>query len=136
MVLWGRKGVIHACDGMYFLDGDDRGQPCGCPPEFAARKANAEKGSGPQPEITVKMKLAADEDLGYFIYRTSSWTLVKELHEVEDQIETAAEDGSRVATSLELRHVQFTTKKGQNVDFHRPVLDDIRSETPNSVSAA
>jgi hypothetical protein len=136
MVLWGRKGVIHACDGMYFVDGVEIGQPCGCPAEFAARKAQAERGTGPQPEITVKARLAEDEELGFFLYRTSSWTLTRELHEVENAIAEAAEGGARIRVTLRLEHVQFTTKKGQNVDFHRPVLDGITAEAPTLPDAA
>lgn len=125
MVLWGRKGIIHACDGMYFLEGEDRGQPCGCPPEFTARKAAAEKGTGPQPEITLKARLVADEDLGFFVWRTSSWTLTRELADIENQIADTAKGGVRIRLTLSLQHVQFTTKKGINVEFHRPVLADI-----------
>lgn len=136
MVLWGRKGVIHACDGVYFVDGEDRGNPCGCPPEFAVRKANAEKGTGPQPEITVKARLAEDEGLGFFLYRTSSWTLTKELHAVENAVAEAAESGARVRMTLRLEHVQFTTKKGQDVDYYRPALTDITAEASPTDAAA
>lgn len=136
MVLWGRKGVIHACDGLYFVDGEDRGQPCGCPAEFAVRKANAEKGTGPQPEITLKARLADDEELGFFLYRTSSWTLTKELHEIENAIADAAEGGARIRGTLSLEHVAFTTKKGQQVEFHRPTLSDINAEPPALEAAA
>ncbi|TDC92342.1 hypothetical protein E1161_13285 [Saccharopolyspora aridisoli] len=136
MVLWGRKGIIHACDGLYFVDGEDRGQPCGCPPEFSVRKANAEKGTGPQPEITLKARLAADEKLGFFLYRTSSWTLTKELHEIEAAIAEAGGEGSRVRLTLSLEHVEFTTKKGQHVDYHRPALTDITTDTTSLEAAA
>lgn len=136
MVLWGRKGIIHACDGVYFVDGEDRGQPCGCPPEFAIRKANAEKGTGPQPEITLKARLVADEELGFFLYRTSSWTLTKELHEIENSITEAGGGGTRIRLVLSLEHVEFTTKKGQHVEYHRPALTDIIAETTSLEEAA
>ncbi|GAA4852326.1 recombination directionality factor [Saccharopolyspora rosea] len=132
MVLWGRKGIIHACDGVYFVDGEDRGQPCGCPREYDVRKAQAEKGTGPQPEITLKARLAADEELGFFLYRTSSWTLTKELHEIENAIAEAAEaaeGGCRIRLTLALEHVEFTTKTGQRVEYYRPALTDITAET-------
>ena len=44
MVLFGMQGIIHECDGMYFLNEEDKGEPCGCPPKLEDRKALAAKG--------------------------------------------------------------------------------------------
>ncbi|WP_431888698.1 hypothetical protein [Nocardiopsis alba] len=126
MILWGANGVkIHECDGIEFLDDERRGQPCGCPALLADRKAAAKAGHGPKPEVSVRFRLFDDPDLGEFRFRSSSWDLVKDLHNIENDLEDAHDDGpARATLSLEL--VEFVPKggpmKGRQVSYRKPVI--------------
>lgn len=125
MVLWGMGGVkIHECDGVEFLSPDERkGQPCGCPALLADRKAAAKAGHGPKPEVSVKFKLADDPDLGYFRFQSSSWDLVRVLHELENALDAV---GGPARASLSLELVEFVPKggpmKGRTVSYRKPVV--------------
>lgn len=124
MVLWGMGNKkIHECDGVEFLDEDRRGRPCGCPPLLAERKAAAREGYGPKPEVSVKFKLADDPDLGFFRFQSSSWDLVKDLHNVENDLDAV---GGPAVVTLSLELVEFVPKggamKGRMVSYRKPVL--------------
>jgi len=124
MVLWGMGGVrIHECDGVEFLDEDRRGQPCGCPALLADRKAAARAGHGPKPEVSVRFRLADDPELGVFRFQSSSWDLVKDLHNVENALDAV---GTAARASLALELVEFTPKggamKGRLVSYRKPVV--------------
>lgn len=125
MKLWNRGKLVHHCDGVEFLSPDDKaGRPCGCPTLFAERKEAAKNYMGPKPDIRVTFRLADDPELGPFQFRTGAWTMAEVLHQYENALDRV--DGEAVATmSLEL--VEYTTKKGRDVSYRKPVLDNIRS---------
>ncbi|MGW0523036.1 recombination directionality factor [Crossiella sp. NPDC003009] len=119
MVLLGLQGPVHQCDGMYSLAEDDRGEPCGCPRSLTERKEKAKAGKGPRPDISLKFRLAADQDLGYFLFSSGSWSLVNDLPELESQLTQA---GGPVQAELRIVHVAYTTKSGRDVEYHRPEI--------------
>lgn len=122
MALYGQAGPIHVCDGAYHVPGhpneDKIGEPCGCPRSLADRKAEAKAGTGPKPDITLKFRLASEPDLGYFLFTTGSWSLVNDLGEIERGLEAAP-----VRAVLRLELVEYTTKKGRDVSYTRPVIE-------------
>jgi len=122
--LWGMGGVvIHHCDGVYYLDEDQEGQPCGCPPLFADRKAAAKAGKGPKPDIRVRFRLADAPELGTFEMRSSSWDMARVVHMYEDALEGV---GGPALVALALETVSFVPKggpmKGRTVSYKRPSL--------------
>lgn len=121
MVQFGPKGPIHTCDGQVFLDGDDKGEPCGCPSSYQDRKALSKSGRGPSPEIRFRLKLVDNPELGYFVYRTSSWTLVADLPQIEKEL--AAVGSELINLTLRLERVEYTTKAGRDVSYVRPVVE-------------
>ncbi|MEE1835774.1 recombination directionality factor [Streptomyces sp. SP17KL33] len=124
LILWGRNGPIHECDGAYSLLDEDRGEPCGCPRLMADRKALARSGRGPAPNTTVRFRLAEDYDLGVGKFVSTSWNLVEVLHEVEDEL-SDIEGEALCELSLEL--VQFTNAAGQNVEYRKPVITVLKA---------
>lgn len=120
LILWGRSGPIHECDGVSFLSPDDqKGQPCGCPSTMAERKELARQGRGPAPSINVTFRLAHDYELGVGKLTSSAWTLATVIHEVKDALD--AIDGEALCR-LELEHVKFVSKSGINVEYRKPVV--------------
>lgn len=125
MVLWGANGTrIHVCDGVEFLEPEERrGQPCGCPALLAERKAAAKAGYGPKPDVSVRFRLAERPELGYFRFSSASWDLVRVLHEIENALD-AVDGPARCTLSLEL--VEFTPKggpmAGRKVAYRKPVV--------------
>ncbi|MEO6082806.1 MAG: hypothetical protein ABIQ18_06850 [Umezawaea sp.] len=122
MALYGTAGPIHVCDGAYHVTGhpedEEVGNACGCPRSLADRKAAAKKGTGPKPDITLKFRLAAEPDLGYFVLTTGSWSLVNDLAEIERGLADAP-----VRAVLRLELVEYTTKGGKDVSYTRPVIE-------------
>ncbi|MFD3956561.1 MULTISPECIES: recombination directionality factor [Streptomyces] len=132
MVLWGRQGPIHECDGAVYLSPDeDKGTPCGCPKLLADRKAAAKSGRGPAPSIELKFRLADDPTLGKFKFVSGSWELVKVLHEVENALERV---GGPALCTLRLELVEFTTKAGVDVAYRKPVID-VHGKVPADIDA-
>jgi hypothetical protein len=125
MILWGRQGPIHECDGVDFLSPEeDKGKPCGCPPLLVDRKAAAKSGRGPAPSVEVTFRLAEDTELGKFRFVSSSWELVKVLHEVEDALDRV---GGPALCKLSLELVEFVTKDGKPVSYRKPVVRVIKA---------
>jgi hypothetical protein len=125
MKLWNRSKLVHHCDGVEFLSPDDKaGRPCGCPELFAERKAAAKDFIGPSPSISITFRLADDPELGTFRFQSGSWTLAEVLHQYDNALTKVG--GESVAT-LALELVEYTTKKGRNVSYRKPVLNGIRS---------
>lgn len=120
MALWSRTGkIIHACDGMVYTEGEEAGKPCGCPSSLKDKKDADKAGTGPEPNISIKFRLADDPDLGYFNFRTGSWSMAVEIDKAEQAL--AKLDGvAKAWLSLEL--VEYTTKAGRNVSYRKPVL--------------
>ncbi|MEU9620423.1 hypothetical protein [Streptomyces sp. NPDC048155] len=131
MVLWGRQGPIHECDGATFLSPEEKGTPCGCPKLIIDRKAAAKSGRGPAPSVQVKFRLADDPRLGEFRFVSGSWELVKILHEVESDLERV---GGPALCTLRLELVEFTTKSGVDVAYRKPVID-VHGRVPEDIDA-
>ncbi|MFJ2907805.1 hypothetical protein [Streptomyces sp. NPDC087212] len=125
MKLWNGNVLIHHCDGVEFLSPDqDRGKACGCPSLMEDRKAAAKSKRGPAPSISVLMRLAEDYDLGLFRFQTGSWKLAEVLHEIGNALDKV--DGEAlVELSIEL--VEYTTKKGRDVSYYKPVVKVLKS---------
>ncbi|MCX4687310.1 hypothetical protein OG401_23910 [Kitasatospora purpeofusca] len=125
MILWGRQGPIHECDGVEFLSPEEeKGKPCGCPALLVDRKAAAKTGRGPAPSVEVAFRLAEDQELGRFRFVSSSWELVKVLHEVEDALDRV---NGPALCRLSLELVEFVTKDGKPVSFRKPVIKVIKA---------
>jgi len=123
--LWNGSNLIHHCDGVEFLSPDeDRGKPCRCPELMEDRKAAAKSKRGPSPSISVTFRLAEDYELGLFRLQTGSWKLAEVLHEVENGLDRI--DGEALC-SLELELVEYTTKKGRDVSYRKPVIRVLKS---------
>jgi hypothetical protein len=125
MILWGRQGPIHECNGVEFLSPEeDKGQPCGCPRMLADRKAAAKSGRGPAPSVEIAFRLADDQELVKWRFVSSSWELVKVLHEVEEALDRV---GGPALCKLSLELVEFVTKDGKPVSYRKPVVRVIKS---------
>ncbi|MER5862217.1 hypothetical protein [Kitasatospora sp. NPDC002040] len=123
--LWNGSNLIHHCDGVEFLSPDeDKGKPCRCPALMEDRKAAAKSKRGPSPSISVSFRLADDYHLGLFRFQTGSWMLAQVLHEVENALDRI--DGEALC-SLELELVEYTTKKGRDVSYRKPVIRVLKS---------
>lgn len=123
MALYGNAGPIHVCDGAYFVEGhpetEDIGEACGCAHQLAKRKEKAKAGTGPKPDIKLRFRLADDPELGIFMFSTGSWTLVEDLESLSRGLADA--DGP-VKAELNLKLVEYTTKGGRDVSYHRPEI--------------
>lgn len=116
MALWGRNGLIHACDGETQTDGS----ACTMAGKTVAeRKEAAKAGYGCAPNIAVYFKLAADPDLGKFRFTSSSWSLAAEVYEAEEALERI---GGPALATLTLELVEYTTKAGRAVSYTKPVI--------------
>jgi hypothetical protein len=124
LIQWGRKGPIHECDGMYSLMDDDLGEPCGCPALLADRKAAARNERGPAPHIKLTFRLAEDYDLGTGQFTSTSWDLLTSLHEVRNELDAV---GGEALCELSLELVEYTTKKGRDVSYRKPVIKVLKS---------
>lgn len=123
--LWNGSALIHHCDGVEFLSPDeDKGKPCRCPALMEDRKAAAKAKRGPAPSIAVTFRLAEDYDLGVFKLQTGSWKLAEVLHEVENALDRV---NGEALCSIELEHVEYTTKKGRDVSYRKPVIRVFKS---------
>lgn len=124
MALYGNGGAIHVCDGAYFISGhpeeEEVGDACGCPRDLQTRKEKAKKGTGPKPDITFWFRLVDEPDLGVFMFKTGSWSILPDLEEIEAKLGDG--DGPFEAT-LALEHVEYTTRGGREVSYHRPVVE-------------
>ncbi|MFJ4794004.1 recombination directionality factor [Kitasatospora purpeofusca] len=125
-VLWGRSGgPIHECDGVNFLSPEeDAGTPCGCPALLADRKAQSRSGRGPSPQTKITFRLAEDYHLGKGQLTSTSWELVKVLHEIDDALDSVS---GEALCSLTLELVEFTTSSGQAVSFRKPVIKVLKA---------
>ena len=122
MVLYGRAGAIRRCDGETMTyPAESKGQPCACASfsSLADRKAAAANGTGCSPEIIIRFRLANEPDLGEFKFVTGSWSMARDIVQVEAALRAC--EGTQKAT-LSLEHVEFTTKEGQKRSFTKPVL--------------
>ena len=126
MVLWGPRGPLHVCDGEFHIDtpGEEPGTPCGCPRLFQERKAKAQLGTGPSPDIEINFRLANDPELGMGKYVTRGWTFPKTLHEVIDGLDRV---GGEALCNLRLEVVEFMSERHGQVRYTKPVIDVLGS---------
>jgi hypothetical protein len=125
LILWGRKGPIHECDGVYFLSPEeDKGTRCGCPSLLADRKSAARAERGPAPHTTIKFRVAEDYDLGIGSFSSTSWDLLTTLHMVENDLEAI---GGEALCELSLELVEYTTKQGRDVSYRKPVVKVLKA---------
>lgn len=127
MVLWGRSGKpIYVSDGEFILD--DQGHPTeerdpDADLSFAERKAK--KDIGAIPDIELFFRLADEQDLGVFKFKTGSWGFASDLayNGVEAALEAAE---GPVKAVLKLEPVSFVAKngprKGQTVSYTKSEL--------------
>lgn len=115
MVLWGRSGpAIRKCDGVE-QKGDDAGEPCVCPATFDARKDASRAGKGCTPSITAYFRLADAPDLGRFKFTSGSWSLARDIGQVEDKLATI-EGQARATLTLEV------VKMKNGKQFTKPIF--------------
>lgn len=131
MKLWVNGKLLHHCDGERFLSVDNEpgatiGDACGCPRLFNDRKEAAKVFRGPKPSIKLVFALAGAPELGLFSFSTGSWTMAEELWKYEEALGDLEGQG-QIAAKLKLEHIEYTTKKGRDVSYFKPVLDRIRS---------
>ncbi|MFE1129598.1 hypothetical protein ACFW6R_23330 [Streptomyces albidoflavus] len=125
MKLWNGPNLIHHCDGVEFLSPDeDRGRACGCPALMEDRKAAAKSKRGPSPSISILFRLAEDYDLGVFRFQTGSWKLAEVLHEIGNALDKV---GGEALAELGIELVEYTTKKGRDVSYFKPVVKVLKS---------
>ncbi|MDX2590972.1 hypothetical protein PV343_01360 [Streptomyces sp. WI03-4A] len=124
LIQWGRKGPIHECDGVTSLMDRNYGEPCGCPELLMERKAAARDEMGPAPHIKTSFRLADDYDLGVGQFVSTSWDFLVSLHEVRNDLDAV---GGEALCELSLELVEYTTKKGREVSYRKPVIKVIKS---------
>ncbi|WP_328695748.1 recombination directionality factor [Streptomyces sp. NBC_00342] len=125
MKLWNGNVLIHHCDGVEFLSPDqDRGKACGCPSLMEDRKAAYKAKRGPGPSISILFRLAEDYDLGLFRFQTGSWKLAEVLHEIGNALDKV---GAEALAELGIELVEYTTKKGRDVSYFKPVVKVLKS---------
>lgn len=98
MVLWGRKGKVRQCDGIMQTNGES----CVCPSDYGDKIKGAQEGTACEPSISYLFSLADAPDLGRFRFQTGSWTVARQVAEVEAAL--ADIDGPALGTlTLEQR---------------------------------
>ncbi len=131
MLMWGRSGVLHHCDGARFLSPHEKvGDPCGCPASLSERRSHANAGTGPQPSTEIRFRVAQLPDLGEFGFRSSSW----EFMESADAFKSGVFVGNaETHCELSLEPVEFKIRSGQVV---AGVAPSIRAVAADAVNAA
>lgn len=124
--LYGQAGLVFATDGNTVTEGETYAgetvgeQWSGRPETLKSWKDRANKGRAPKPDIQLRGKIEGLEDLGYFSYRTSGWSLVSDLPAIEQKL---SESGEPIRVKLSLGKVEFTTKAGDDVKYTRPYIE-------------
>ncbi|MEU8622559.1 hypothetical protein [Streptomyces sp. NPDC048623] len=91
MVMRGAGETFHVCDGTRFLEPAGAfGSLCGCPASLADRRAAAQAGRGPTPEVRIDFRLADLPELGVFDLVSASWELAAELPALATALDAAA----------------------------------------------
>ncbi|MET9059841.1 hypothetical protein ABZX99_18700 [Streptomyces antibioticus] len=121
MVMRGAGETFHVCDGTRFLEPTGaRGSLCGCPASLADRKAAAQAGRGPTPEVRIGFRLADLPELGVFSLVSTSWELAGELPALAAALDATAVPAVGV---LRCELVEFTTRSGIAVSYRRPAVE-------------
>ncbi|MGW2890821.1 recombination directionality factor [Streptomyces griseoruber] len=121
MVLKGAGETFHVCDGVKPLEplGPD-GEPCGCGPTLAERKAAARAGRGPRPEVHLRFRLSDLPEAGTFQLVSTSWELAESLPSLEHALNEA---GDPALCVLRYELVEFATRSGVEVSYRKPVVE-------------
>ncbi|WP_455352102.1 recombination directionality factor [Streptomyces sp. SYSU K217416] len=126
MVMRGAGETFHVCDGTRFLEpAGARGSLCGCPASLADRKAAAQTGRGPTPEVRIGFRLADLPELGELSLVSTSWELAAELPAFAADLDAAAVPALGV---LRYELVEFPTRSGIAVSYRRPVVEVGRTQ--------
>ncbi|MFJ3883156.1 hypothetical protein ACIPW5_37630 [Streptomyces sp. NPDC090077] len=126
MVMRGAGETFHVCDGTRFLEpAGARGSLCGCPASLADRKAAAQAGRGPIPEVRLGFRLADLPELGVFSLVSTSWEFAAELPALAAALDTATVP---VGGVLRYELVEFTTCSGIAVSYRRPFVEVGRTQ--------
>ncbi|MER5972815.1 hypothetical protein ABT112_24295 [Streptomyces sp. NPDC002055] len=126
MAMRGPGDTFHLCDGSRFLEpATARGSLCGCPTSLADRKAAAQAGRGPIPEVRIGFRLADLPELGVFSFVSTSWELAAELPALAAALDLAAVPALGV---LRCELVEFITRSGLAVSYRRPVVEVCRTQ--------
>lgn len=127
--LYGQAGLVFATDGDTITEGETYGgakvgdQWTEKPETLKQWKDRATNGRAPKPDITLTGKIEGFEDFGKFRYRTSGWSLVRDLPEIERMLDEAEAAGKSIRVKLSLGKVEFTTKGGDEVAYTRPYIE-------------
>ncbi|MCX5423169.1 hypothetical protein [Streptomyces sp. NBC_00078] len=129
MLMWGRSGVLHHCDGVRFLSPREKvGDFCGCPAPLDERRSHANAGTGPQPSTEIRFRVAQLPDLGEFGFRSSSW----EFMESADVVKAGIPLGSvKTLCELSLEPVEFKMRSGQVVAGVAPSIRAVAADVGN-----
>lgn len=131
MLMWGRSGVLHHCDGARFLSPHEKvGDICGCPVPLDERRSHANAGVGPQPSTEIRFRLAQLPDLGEFGFRSSSWDFMESADAIKAGLSIAS---AETLCELSLEPVEFKMRSGLAV---AGVAPSIRAVAVDVVSAA
>ncbi|MGW2269636.1 recombination directionality factor [Streptomyces yangpuensis] len=126
MAMRGAGETFHVCDGTRFLEpAGARGSLCGCPASLAERKAAAQAGRGPTPEVRLGFRLADLPELGVFSLVSTSWEFAAELPALAAALDTATVP---VGGVLRYELAEFTTRSGIAVSYRRPVVEIGRTQ--------
>jgi len=125
MVLWGHSGVIHHCDGVGYLSPkENRGKPCGCPPEIEKRKLNAKNGVGPQPSVEMEFRIAKCPELGVFSFRSNSWRFFSLVNDVKREL---AEIDRETLCELSIQSFELESVENITLAYLSPVIEVLES---------
>ena len=125
MVVWPQRGKdkMFVCGGEPF-EVDENRRPFECEEgDYTTRAEHDEQGHVCEPQIKIRFRIADAPDLGYFEFRTGSWSMTSDIGGEIGALEDALEDGDGpVAATLHLEPVEFTNNKGKLIQFTKPVL--------------
>lgn len=119
MKLWGRNGLLRACDGVT-QEPDDDGvvKGCECPMDLKTRKEKAKAGTACEPSTGIYLRIVDLEDLGVWRFFSSGWTLAKDIQAIEAQFNET--DRKPQLATFSKRVVEFTTADGTDVRYITP----------------
>ncbi|WP_443073748.1 recombination directionality factor [Streptomyces sp. NBC_01478] len=124
MILWGRGGVEHHCDGESFLSPVEMlGSSCGCPSRMEDRKVNARNGVGPQPSTSIYFHLGECPELGMFSFHSNSWDMAESAREASSSL---MKESNGKPFELSLESVNFPTRSGLVVTYVKPAVRPFR----------
>jgi hypothetical protein len=130
MLMWGRSGVLHHCDGARFLSPHEKvGDPCGCPASLGERRSHANAGTGPQPSTEIRFCVAQLPDLGEFGFRSSSWEFMESADAIKAGISV---ENAETLCELSLEPVEFKMRSGQVVAGVAPAIRAVAADAVNA----